>query len=79
MFAIQEGGDEKDKRLRTVATTPAQFCIAESKFDAHGNDMCTEQGYAVASFRPVPTEDKGVRIRLSDADFSEQTPGGLRR
>jgi uncharacterized membrane protein len=79
MFAIQEGGDGNDKRLRTVATTPAQFCIAESKFDAHGNNMCTEQGYAVASFRPVPTEDKGARIRLSDADFSEQTPGGLRR
>lgn len=79
VFAIQEGEDGKDKRLRTVATTPAQFCIAESKFDALGNDMCTEQGYAVASFRPVPTEDKGTRMRLSDADFSEQTPGGLRR
>lgn len=79
VFAIQEGVDGIDKRLRTVATTPAQFCIAESKFDALGNDMCIEQGYAVASFRPVPTEDKGTRMRLSDADFSEQTPGGLRR
>ncbi|MGJ8560611.1 MAG: DUF1036 domain-containing protein [Litorimonas sp.] len=79
VFAVQEGEDGSDKRLRTVATTPAQFCIAESKFDALGNDMCIEQGYAVASFRPVPTEDKGARMRLSDADFSEQTPGGLRR
>lgn len=79
VFAIQEGADGKDKRLRTVATTPSQFCIAESKFDAIGNDMCVEQGYAVASFRPVPTEDKGARMRLSDVDFSEQTPGGLRR
>lgn len=79
VFAVQEGEDGSDKRLRTVATTPAQFCIAESKFDALGNDMCIEQGYAVASFRPVPTEDSGARMRLTDADFSEQTPGGLRR
>ncbi|WP_189495639.1 DUF1036 domain-containing protein [Algimonas arctica] len=79
VFAVQEGEDGADKRLRTVATTPAQFCIAESKFDALGKDMCIEQGYAVASFRPVPTEDRGARMRLSDADFSEQTPGGLRR
>lgn len=79
VFAVQESEDGSDKRLRTVATTPAQFCIAESKFDALGNEMCIEQGYAVASFRPVATEDKGTRLRLSDADFSEQTPGGLRR
>lgn len=79
VFALQDGPDGVDKRLRTVATTPAQFCIAESKFVALGKDMCIEQGYAVASFRPVPTEDKGTRMRLSDADFSEQTLGGLRR
>jgi uncharacterized membrane protein len=79
VYAVQESEDGTDKRLRTVATTPAQFCIAESKFDALGNEMCIEQGYAVASFRPVPTEEKGARMRLSDADFSEQTLGGLRR
>jgi hypothetical protein len=76
---VQESEDGVDKRLRTVATTPSQFCIAESKFDALGNDMCLEQGYAVASFRPVSTDEKGTRIRLTDADFSESSIGGLRR
>jgi len=79
VYAVQETEGGPDKRLRTVATTPAQFCIAESKFDALGNDMCIEQGYSVASFRPVTAEDKTARVRLTDADFSEQTPGGLRR
>jgi len=79
LYAVQETEGGADKRLRTVATVPAQFCIAESKFDALGNDMCIEQGYAVASFRPVSADDKAARVRLTDADFAEQTPGGLRR
>lgn len=79
VFAIQEAEDGSDLRLRTVAAAPAQFCIAESKFDALGNDMCLEQGYTVAPFRPVPTEEPGARMRLTDADFAAPLPGGLRR
>lgn len=79
VYALQESEDGPDKRLRTVATTPAQFCIAESVFDAIGNDQCLEQGYVLASFRPIPTEDPGTRIRFTDADFAAQSPGGLRR
>lgn len=79
VFALQEGADGTDRKLQTAAATPAQFCIAESQFDAPGNTMCVERGYAVASFRAVPTEDSGARMRLTDADFAAPLPGGLRR
>ncbi|WP_298914571.1 DUF1036 domain-containing protein [uncultured Algimonas sp.] len=78
-FALQESDGDTDLWLRTVATTPAQFCIAESRFDAPGNDMCVDRGYTVASFRPLPTEEGRARVRLTDADFAERRPGGLRR
>ena len=78
-FALQDDGEGGDLWMRTVSTRPAQFCIAESQFDAIGNEMCADQGYSVANFRAVATEDNFVRIRLTDADFSEVTPGGLRR
>lgn len=78
-FALQDDGADGDLWMRTVSTRPAQFCIAESRFDAIGNEMCADQGYTVANFRPVETEETFARIRLTDADFSEVTPGGLRR
>lgn len=79
IFALQDDGDGGDLWMRTVSTTPAQFCIAESEFDAIGNEMCVDQGYSVASFRPVESEEGRARVRLTDADFAEQRPGGLRR
>lgn len=79
LFAIQEAGEAPDNRLVARAPVPAQFCIAESKFDALGNELCLEKGYTVASFRPVPSEESGVRLRLTDADFAAPLPGGLRR
>lgn len=79
LFAIQEAPEGPDLRLRTSATTPSQFCIAEARFDALGNDMCLEQGYTVASFRPIPTDMPGARVRLSDSDFATPAPAGLRR
>lgn len=78
-FALQDDGSDGDLWMRTVSTRPAQFCIAESRFDAIGNEMCADQGYTVANFRAIATEDNFTRIRLTDADFSEVTPGGLRR
>ena len=50
-----------------------------SVIDAIGNTQCLEQGYVLASFRPVQTDNAGTRIRLTDADFAETGPGGLRR
>ena len=79
VFALQEAPDGSDLKLQTTAVAPAQFCIAESRFDAPGETLCVERGYAVASFRPVPTEDPGARMRLTDADFAAPLPGGLRR
>ncbi|MEM7730214.1 MAG: DUF1036 domain-containing protein [Pseudomonadota bacterium] len=79
LFALQDDGEGGDLWMRTVSTTPAQFCIAESEFDALGRDMCVDQGYSVASFRPVAADGARASVRLTDADFAEQRPGGLRR
>ncbi|WP_026942408.1 DUF1036 domain-containing protein [Hellea balneolensis] len=68
-----------DKRLRSVATTPAQFCVAEAKFSALGRDYCTEAGYAVANFRPLPTDTDGIRVTLTDQDFAVPNAVGLRQ
>lgn len=67
-----------DKRLRSVATTPAQFCIAEAKFSALGREYCAESGYAVASFRPLPADNDGAKVTLSDQDFAVPSAVGLR-
>ena len=80
VFALQEGAEgEPDKRLRTVAANPAQFCIAESRFDALGNEYCADKGYGIGEFRAVPTDVPGARMRLGDADFADAAPLGLRR
>ena len=68
-----------DKRLRSVAATPAQFCVAEAKFSALGREYCAEAGYAVANFRPVPTDNDGIRVTLTDQDFAAPNPVGLRQ
>ena len=80
---ITEGVDGQeigpDKRLRSVATTPAQFCVAEAKFSALGREYCAESGYAVANFRPVPTDNDGIRVTLTDQDFAVPNAVGLRQ
>jgi len=68
-----------DKRLRSVATTPAQFCVAEAKFSALGREYCAEAGYAVANFRPIPTDNDGIRVTLTDQDFAAPNAVGLRQ
>jgi len=89
IFALQEAplpvdADETtlrgpDRRLRVVTANPTQFCIAESKFSALGREKCLEQGYAIANFRPMPTDVDGQIVRLTDADFVEPGSDGLRR
>ncbi len=84
VFALQEATNESgqpvpDKRLRSETVTPTQFCIAESRFAALGQEKCLEQGYAAVAFRPVPTEADGQILRLTDADFVDGGGDGLRR
>ncbi len=84
VFALQEAENEDgtaapDKRLRSETVVPAQFCIAESRFSALGRENCQDKGYAVADFRPVPTELDGQILRVTDADFTIADGDGLRR
>lgn len=69
----------QDLRLKSIATIPAQFCIAESQFSALGREYCLEGGYGVANFRPLPTDKEGSNVTLTDADFAEPNPTGLRQ
>lgn len=85
LFAQQEppntddGAPAPDRRIRTVAATPQQFCIAEGVFSALGNEYCEDRGYEAVSFRPLPVELEGVSITLTDADFTTPNATGLRR
>jgi len=54
---------QPDLRLRSVATIPAQFCIAEAQFSALGREYCLEGGYGIANFRPLPTDQEGVTLQ----------------
>lgn len=84
-YALKEAPPTKGKdkaedlRLRSVATIPAQFCIAEAQFSALGRDYCFEGGYSVANFRPLPTDKDGTSVTLTDEDFAPPAPQGLRR
>lgn len=84
IYALQEnfnaaGEPQPDKHLRTISTVPSQFCIAEAKFSALGREFCTENGYNIANFRPITTDNDGIKISLTDTDFTEANPSGLRR
>ena len=78
---IPEGEDTapKDKLLRTIATKPRQFCVAEGVFSSIGDEYCADRGYTPVSFRPLPTEGKGTTVNLTDADFVLPSATGLRR
>ena len=85
-FALQEdtsaapNEEQKlDKRLKSTAVTPSQFCIAESRFAATGRDFCSDRGYIAANFRPLPNDKEGAKVNLTDADFAEINSTGLRR
>jgi uncharacterized membrane protein len=68
-----------DLKLRSIATIPAQFCIAEAQFSALGREMCLESGYGVANFRPLPTDKDGITVTLTNEDFARTGPAGLRQ
>ena len=75
----EEPPDNPDRRLRTDATQPSQFCISDAKFAAVGRDQCRDRGYVPTSFRVLPDDQDGVTITVTDADFVAPTRTGLRR
>ena len=75
----ENGGKTADRPLRSLAATPSQFCIADSKFAVMGRENCSDQGYKAANFRPLPIDKDGMKIDLSDADFATASASGLRR
>lgn len=68
-----------DKKLKNLAPTPSQFCVAEAQFSADGREYCADKGYRAENFRAVMTEEMGQKIILMDADFVDMNPSGLRR
>ncbi len=74
----EEGAKGEDRSLRSIATTPTQFCIAESRFAVLGRDNCADLGYQAANFRALPIDKPGVTIELTDADFGGSANSGLR-
>ncbi len=74
-----DGAKSSDKPLRSLAATPSQFCIADSRFAVMGRENCADQGYQPANFRPLPIDKDGMQIDLSDADFAGTNASGLRR
>ena len=84
LFALQEQFDSQgkplsDRQLRTEEEASLQFCISEAKFSALGNEFCVENGYGIANFRAIDTENIGVKITLDDTDFVGDDISGLRR
>lgn len=69
----------EDKRLRTVAAKPIQFCVGEGVFSALGNEFCEDRGYTSVNFRAMPTDVDGNVVTLTDADFTTPNATGLRR
>jgi len=77
--AIDEDGAKSEERaLRSIATTPSQFCVAESRFSVLGRDNCADLGYEAANFRALPIDKDGLTIELTDADFGGSVKSGLR-
>lgn len=69
----------EDLILKSNAAVPARFCIAESRFSATDRENCSARGYNAASFRPLPSDQDGIRLTLSNAEFSAKNIGGLRQ
>lgn len=85
-FTLQEQAPDeetgiapRDKLLRTVAAKPRQFCVSEGVFSALGDEYCTDRGYSPVSFRPLPTDEVGTTVTLTEADFVNPSATGLRR
>lgn len=74
----ENGASIPDRALRTLAATPTQFCISESRFSVLGKDNCAGNGYKAANFRVLPMDKEGLTLELSDGDFAQTNADGLR-
>ena len=82
VYARQDNEKNKDapeRLLRSVSTTPSQFCVSDARFSALGRDHCLDNGYDAANFRPLPVDKTGVTVTLTDNDFVEPNAVGLRQ
>lgn len=85
--AETDGNEARENEARETETlvlkNPVEsvnnFCIAEGKFSALGREFCIDQGYVAADFRPLISEEKGLKIILNKDDFTRATSGGLRQ
>ena len=84
IYAQKNGvGDDGEEVTSQVLKAPAgvasEFCIAEAKFSALGREFCTDQGYVSEGFRPMIADEKGVKITLTQSDFTASAATGLRQ
>lgn len=78
IYAQQGEWGETMGVLKNSIETVSEFCVSEGKFSALGREYCTDQGYASANFRPVVSDEKGLKINLTAADFISSSFEGLR-
>lgn len=76
---FKEGEETGIRVLKNPIETANNFCVGEAKFSALGREYCLDQGYVAADFRPLATEDKGLKINLTEDDFIMPQSGGLRQ
>ncbi|MEP6344051.1 MAG: DUF1036 domain-containing protein [Maricaulaceae bacterium] len=76
----EESGEELSlQTLNVPAGVTSNFCIAEAKFSALGREYCADQGYVSDSFRPVMTDEKGLKLSLTESDFMAGASVALRQ
>ena len=79
LYAQQNGTDSVSQVLTSPVGVDNKFCVAESKFSALGREFCTDKGYVSEIFRPVITDEIGLKISLMPDDFVIGTSAGLRQ
>ena len=75
----EDGEEITSQVLKAPAGVTSDFCVAEAKFSALGREFCTDQGYVSESFRPMITDEKGMKISLTQSDFIAGAASGLRQ
>ncbi len=68
-----------DLIIRVPSEKAKSFCIGPSKFSSLHHEFCQDRGYVEAKFMPVAADKTGVKITLTDADFSGAVVSGLRQ
>ncbi|HHI89170.1 MAG TPA: DUF1036 domain-containing protein [Hellea balneolensis] len=77
--ARMETPGKSDKTLRVPAKSGKSFCVGPSIFASLKHEYCRDQGYIPARFKAVPKNVSGVRIDLTEQQFSTGRIDGLRQ